>query len=1042
MKTFLFTIFLSTATLFAQDPAYSLLDISSGFSEALALDINNQGQVVGWGITNSELGFPIAFIWENGTKTLIGPGAAVAINDSGWVLVINEASDSLYLWRNGSTISLNPIPANSQIFFGLFGGGVISLDVNNQNRVITNFVETFEGDTIKGYFWHNGVWTQLAEAVGFDNHVATKINDNNDISGYYYETNEGIQRPLYWQNNAPLTFSFEGFATSLTDDIRLIGGFGEPGNMSGGWRWENFIVDTIFTESPAIDINEFGSIVGVTGYLYQEGTSYSIESLLDTTGNGYTNFQLVAINDLDQIVGFAFFGGSGRAVLLNPVWLELTSPLAGETWIAGEQDTIRWISSLIDEIDIELSVDSGNTYQTLIESFPASGGEYVWSIPDSLLSRKCKIRISDPSLPGLDSESDLFKIKGYYLTRITTTGDYEKFIPNEDGWQFINIEENMWPQAWWLQFNYAGIDPLTFLPYGKEFKGIFNRVHPDWSLYVETFGVGQCYWNVNLGLYKTNTVKKWKKYSFQWEGSCYGFAPSSLLGFNYKTEFLTKHPGIPNFINLYELAISDSIRKVVNQYYIHWQSKSSFQNYSAKYNNTPIMTLDEIRQMFLSENRDVKALTLWNQFKGSGGHTVVPYKIENDNSASGRYRVYVYDSNKPGSDTSYVLIDSTFNIWTDSLGFGWGWAGLKGLMLELPLSDYLSQPIIWGGDSQEYPLAGGVLIEVYASYSTNYLMTTINGDSVGFVEDSIIINIEDGVPLVPGVGVPHPPIGYYIPTDEYFIYMNDFTDSSAYLTVFGDVTYDYQRSDATNNQEDRFYYNGNFSVSSNDAETKNIELSTVIERDSTEKTIYLENTSISQSDSIDMSIQDYDKLTFKNYGSAKSYDLRSIYAMTGAGAFFFHMDITLTANTSHQIVPDWTDLANTPVTIYVDVGIDGTIDDTLQVENQITNVEDQGNLYIPKEYRLEQNFPNPFNPSTTIKYSLPKESFVTIKVYNLLGEEVATIVNTEQSIGNYEVDFNASTLASGIYIYRIQAGEPSAGSGQSFVDTKKMLLLK
>jgi hypothetical protein len=282
--------------------------------------------------------------------------------------------------------------------------------------------------------------------------------------------------------------------------------------------------------------------------------------------------------------------------------------------------------------------------------------------------------------------------------------------------------------------------------------------------------------------------------------------------------------------------------------------------------------------------------------------------------------------------------------------------------------------------------------------------------------------------------MPHPPIGQYIPLNEYFIYMNDFTDSSAYLTVFGDVTYDYQRRDATNNQTDRFYYNGNFSVSSEDAETKSIELSTVIERDSTEKTIFLENTSISQSDSLDMSIQDYDKLTYKNYGSAKSYDLRSTYSMLGAGAFFFHMDVSLAANTSHQIVLDWTDLANTPVAIYVDSGIDGTIDDTLMLKNQITNVEDQGNLILPKEYKLEQNYPNPFNPTTKIKYSIPTNDFVSIKVYNLVGEEVATLVNEEKSIGNYEVDFNAAALSSGVYFYRIQAG--------SFIETKKMILLK
>ncbi len=89
---------------------------------------------------------------------------------------------------------------------------------------------------------------------------------------------------------------------------------------------------------------------------------------------------------------------------------------------------------------------------------------------------------------------------------------------------------------------------------------------------------------------------------------------------------------------------------------------------------------------------------------------------------------------------------------------------------------------------------------------------------------------------------------------------------------------------------------------------------------------------------------------------------------------------------------------------------------------------------IPKEYALAQNYPNPFNPSTNIKYSIPEASFVQLKVYDILGNEVATLVNEEQNIGNYNIEFNASALPSGVYFYRIQAG--------SFVDTKKMLLLK
>ena len=98
----------------------------------------------------------------------------------------------------------------------------------------------------------------------------------------------------------------------------------------------------------------------------------------------------------------------------------------------------------------------------------------------------------------------------------------------------------------------------------------------------------------------------------------------------------------------------------------------------------------------------------------------------------------------------------------------------------------------------------------------------------------------------------------------------------------------------------------------------------------------------------------------------------------------------------------------------------------------VTDVENEEQL--PVEFSLSQNYPNPFNPSTKIRYSLPKVSFATIKVYDMLGNEVMTLINEEQSAGNYEVDFDASGLSSGMYFYTLQT--------DSFLETKKMLLLK
>jgi hypothetical protein len=92
----------------------------------------------------------------------------------------------------------------------------------------------------------------------------------------------------------------------------------------------------------------------------------------------------------------------------------------------------------------------------------------------------------------------------------------------------------------------------------------------------------------------------------------------------------------------------------------------------------------------------------------------------------------------------------------------------------------------------------------------------------------------------------------------------------------------------------------------------------------------------------------------------------------------------------------------------------------------------------PKNYMLMQNYPNPFNPATTIGFSIPEASDVTIEVYNIVGELVANLVNKNLDAGYHSFNFNASSLPSGTYVYRLKA----SGQNGTFVDTKKMLLMK
>jgi hypothetical protein len=97
---------------------------------------------------------------------------------------------------------------------------------------------------------------------------------------------------------------------------------------------------------------------------------------------------------------------------------------------------------------------------------------------------------------------------------------------------------------------------------------------------------------------------------------------------------------------------------------------------------------------------------------------------------------------------------------------------------------------------------------------------------------------------------------------------------------------------------------------------------------------------------------------------------------------------------------------------------------------------------IPLDYILYQNYPNPFNPSTTIRFSIPDKSTVTLKVYDMLGNEISTLVNEDKFRGIYNVTFNGNNLASGVYFYQLRAVNPSTSSGQGFIQTKKMMFVK
>jgi len=149
-------------------------------------------------------------------------------------------------------------------------------------------------------------------------------------------------------------------------------------------------------------------------------------------------------------------------------------------------------------------------------------------------------------------------------------------------------------------------------------------------------------------------------------------------------------------------------------------------------------------------------------------------------------------------------------------------------------------------------------------------------------------------------------------------------------------------------------------------------------------------------------------------------------------------DIALNETKGFQQIVDldplW-DIDSLKLVIFVQSSGSKTVYQSETIEfSELVWVSIDDEIIKPSEFKLEQNYPNPFNPSTTISWQSPVGSWQVLKIFDVIGNEIATLVDEEKEAGYHSIDFNASEIPSGIYFYRLQSGD--------FIDTKKMLLLK
>jgi hypothetical protein len=897
--------------------------------------------------------------------------------------------------------------------------------------------------------WINGAW------VDNSRNVFTYDDEGNAITALSQQWKNGN-----WVNTTSYTATYDkdGNQTSLTIQ---------------DWynnAWTNYgrgIYTYDENSNPATTLKQVWSSSGWVNYL-QDAYTYDAHGYPDIkleqswTGGAWVNH----IKDIytcdahgNTIKTMETIWKSGKwenSLWIQYTWqklsgnLDILKPLKGETILADAPYSIRWSSSNIDSIKIEYSTDNGLTFHKITSGVAANKTGYLWHVPDTL-SSKCMLRITDLNNPLEIAKSPLFRIKGYVLTRLNAKGDFELFDPALHAWQFKNDSANMWPVSWLSMFNYFLYDPYTNQKYPYYFIITPIRARSsnfvDWPLFAKTFSPGICYKNITKAVYSPTAVNLWAKYkNVTWNGSCFGFSQSCLLAFDRPDQFRLVYPEVGNFQNVHDLQLNPALRQMINQLFgnqygrQHWVLKNT-QLHTKKVRES----LEELKSYFLSNDDDHRAIGIYDTI--SGAHSLVPYRLEKS-QGDGIYHLFVYDNNNPsgnwtGGNSTFIGIDSIGNAWSyDPLH----WRRLDGfgMFLRDPASQYLSWPVLWDPNpaqknsiakSAGYKSDAAIYLSIYNTTFSDIAITNSVGQKIGF-QDSVSYNtLGDGMPLIPENSVYQPPIGYFVPEDAYSIQMSAFLDSLTDFAVLNQTAmFDFWRSDAVNNQTDRLIYDGGFGFTNPDAQTKTVNLEAINRSTDCESEFQILNCTVVQNDSVRLETPDIDRVAFVNLGPAKTYDLYIVEACTSLSGQFKHDSITVPAYSTHFIVPDLQNLSTNPVKIYEDIGNTGIISDSLFVTNLNTGLENQMDNGITGKFSLSQNYPNPFNSITTIKYSVTKPGFVSLKVFDVLGIEVASLVNEQKPAGEYIIEWNEAGLRSGIYYCRLQAG--------IFTDTKKLVLQK
>ncbi|HEY5125137.1 MAG TPA: T9SS type A sorting domain-containing protein, partial [Ignavibacteria bacterium] len=649
-------------------------------------------------------------------------------------------------------------------------------------------------------------------------------------------------------------------------------------------------------------------------------------------------------------------------------------------------------------------------------------------------------KVAAISTVGDTAKSDSVYVNRGYVLRKWNTDTIESFKVKKHGFRFgneetINGEPILWNSSWYSQFYYS------YPPYPLYFFFYKPSDYPDWPLFTNVYGRNKCYeyyfkpGNVLDSSFLRKSVTKWRgivynPVSSRWRGACFGMAASSLLAFYKNASFYNQFPIINNVDSIYGLSPSNEISKMVNwlhqtQYFEGTTGRYSFPVDTIGQNPITVLNNLESRLSKVSTSGKLNEI-LAIYYNLGGGHAVVPYAIEKINESI-KY-LYIYDNECPGIDTARLIINTTSN----SCIYNMNNRQIIRVFLVGSLESFLGEQT-FDKSVQKFYSDKKMLNDTILFFNSIYnssLYLNQNGDTIsGYrISDSSFVGNKDLGYSPMTDGRLNPPILYKIPFANYLrVVFKDFISpkQSSFLSFDMDstTTYKIERIDSSQSNQNDIYSidNGYFSFVNINPVQKKLNLLTIITENlltKKEKTFNIEQFKMMNNDTV-LIKKNNDNLIIKSVGSSKTYTLNLNFVDTTGNKSFYNPSVFMATNSTHIISPVWDSIKTKPVKIFVDLGNNGTIDDTLLIIDTIwTNIK-KTNIEIPDKFTLYQNFPNPFNSVTKIAFDIPKATQVSLKIYDILGREMECLINEYVQPGKYNYDFNANKYSSGVYFYRL-----------------------